>query len=295
MNGAHGPRILLIDEGRELAHRLAERFSGDDVCVGDAREVGAVPLKQFQFERLSNRRRISYASCRPDIVVVHVPSASDTRSAEAARWLRARMRDKPMLVACDFDCSAEGDIRHMALSPLVDFVSSTGSMCELALRIERLLRHYLARPVRSASRAGAGGSRRQPAARWPAIIAQGVDEGIFYNVVPEFHDPGSGRLDAKRITAFFRFPLNTLARLLGRELSTVSKTPDAPAIQPGLTVFEHIAAALLYLTGSEEGGRMWLNASNAELEGHTPIGLIQSGRAAVVANVLDSVLAGIPS
>src|SRR5438034_1561730 len=102
-------------------------------------------------------------------------------------------------------------------------------------------------------------------------------------LVPEIHDSESGRLDAKRISSLFGVPLAVLARMLGRGPSTVHKTPDAPSLQCDLTIFERIAAALLHLVGTREGLRIWLNASNPDLGGKTPIALIQDGNAEVVA------------
>jgi uncharacterized protein (DUF2384 family) len=117
----------------------------------------------------------------------------------------------------------------------------------------------------------------------------------FRHLVPELHDPASGRLDAKRIGAFFDVPLAALARLLGRPLATIHKTPGARPLQEDLAVFERIAAALLHLAGSPDALRMWMNAPNPELENQTPMALLLSGKGAVVTELLEDVLFGQPS
>src|SRR5205085_9146169 len=96
------------------------------------------------------------------------------------------------------------------------------------------------------------------------------------------HDPDSGRLDAKRISSLFGLPLAVLARMLGRGPTAVQKTPDAPSLQRDLELFEQIAAALLYLLGTPEGLRIWLNAPSPDLGGETPMALLQEGNGEVV-------------
>jgi hypothetical protein len=117
---------------------------------------------------------------------------------------------------------------------------------------------------------------------------------VFRHLVVDLHDPGSGRLDAKRISAVFGLPLSGVARIIGRELSAVHKTPDALSLQPGLAIFERIAAPLLYQAGSLDRLRIWLNAPNPELEGATPLALLKSGEGEVVAELLEDSLVGQP-
>lgn len=73
------------------------------------------------------------------------------------------------------------------------------------------------------------------------------------------------------------------------------KTPDAAALQPALRLYERIAANPRRLTGSEEGVRIWMNATNPELEGEAPLTLLLHGEGEVVAALLDSVMRGAPA
>jgi hypothetical protein len=128
----------------------------------------------------------------------------------------------------------------------------------------------------------------------PGFAAEAAGLRAFRHLALDLHDPASGRLDAKRISAIFGLPLSGVARIVGRELSAVHKTPDALSLQPGLTIFERIAAPLLYLAGSPENLRIWLNAPNPELEGETPVALLKSGEGEVVAELLEDTLVGQP-
>ena len=111
---------------------------------------------------------------------------------------------------------------------------------------------------------------------------------------PELHDAKSGRLDAKNIAQCFNLSLTEVARFVGREVSSVSKTPDASAIQAGLAIFEQIAAPLLYLVKTPEHLRMWMNAPNRELEGDTPLAVLRAGEGKAVAKLLDDLIVGQP-
>jgi len=112
--------------------------------------------------------------------------------------------------------------------------------------------------------------------------------------VPEIHDPDSGRLDAKRIGSLFGITLADVARLLRRDLSTVHKTPDAPSLQPGLALFERVGAPLLYLAGSPQNLRIWLNAPNPDLEDEAPLALLKNGEGVTVVELLEDALVGQP-
>jgi len=103
----------------------------------------------------------------------------------------------------------------------------------------------------------------------------------------------SGRLSASRVAEAYGLSLSELSKLLGRSKQTVSKTPDAASLQEPLRPFER-AARLRALLDSNEF-RHWLNASNDELEGNTPIEIIRSGRPEVVATLAEDMLTGRPA
>jgi hypothetical protein len=114
------------------------------------------------------------------------------------------------------------------------------------------------------------------------------------HIVPQLHDPATGRLDAKQIAGFFDVRLATLASQLGRDLSTLSKSPSGRPLQEGLRVYERMAAALLRMTASTGEARMWLHAPSPDLEQKTPIEVIEEGNAYVLAELLEDMLAGQP-
>src|SRR5205823_6469746 len=116
----------------------------------------------------------------------------------------------------------------------------------------------------------------------------------FEHVAFDLHDPDSGRLDARRISDLFGIPLRRIAALLDQKAQTVSKTPDSRSLQAGLTLFERITSALMSLVGSEEGLRIWMNAGNPQLDGKTPMDLVLAGQGEIVADLLESMLAGQP-
>jgi hypothetical protein len=96
------------------------------------------------------------------------------------------------------------------------------------------------------------------------------------------------------VSALFGLPLAAIARMLGRELSTVHKTPDAPSLQPDLALYERIAALLLPLAGSAQGLRIWLNAPNPDLENETPLALLKKGEGGIIVELLHDVSIGQP-
>jgi hypothetical protein len=137
-------------------------------------------------------------------------------------------------------------------------------------------------------------ARRVKVQRRPLIQSPAAPGSPFCHLVPDLHDPGSGRLNAKMVSAMFGLPLAAVARMLGRELSSVHKTPDAPSLQPDLALYERIAALLLPLAGSAQGLRIWLNAPNPDLENETPLALLKKGEGGIIVELLHDVSIGQP-
>src|SRR5438477_7367891 len=88
----------------------------------------------------------------------------------------------------------------------------------------------------------------------PAEAAQDKDSAervanptALSHAAVSLHDPESGRLNAKRVATLFGLSLRETASLLGQKPQAVSKTPDAPSLQPALAAFERIAALLASL------------------------------------------------
>lgn len=113
-------------------------------------------------------------------------------------------------------------------------------------------------------------------------------------VLPELHDPQSGRLDAKRIAAFLGLTSAALAKQVGVSSQALNKTPDAPSLQAKLAPFHFVALALLDLVGTPEAARAWLNVPSDEFDGDTPLHLLCHGEVEVVAGLLRDALVGQP-
>jgi hypothetical protein len=135
---------------------------------------------------------------------------------------------------------------------------------------------------------------RRPAATDDAPGATAAPPAsVFAGIVPELHNAQTGRLDAKRVSEAFGITLSQLSRVLGRNLSTVSKTPDAEALQDRLCAFERIATALLQLGWPLDRLRIWTRTPGPLSDGRTPGDLISEGLAVVLAQRLeDSIAAG---
>lgn len=113
-------------------------------------------------------------------------------------------------------------------------------------------------------------------------------------LVERFHDPDTGRLDAKRIAATYGVSLSVLARGLKITQSALSKRPTAAAAQVGLRELEFAWATLLDILGTDERVRAWLNAKSRHLKDRAPIDLLTGGSAETLANYIRSVITGEP-
>jgi len=103
----------------------------------------------------------------------------------------------------------------------------------------------------------------------------------------------SGRLSARRVAEAFGLTLAQLAAAIGKARQTVWKTDDAEALQPRLFAFERIARLRTVL--SETDFRSWLNMPNEQLDERTPIEVVRSGKAEVVADLAEDMLSGSPT
>lgn len=102
-----------------------------------------------------------------------------------------------------------------------------------------------------------------------------------------------GRLDAKAVADALGIPWTRLAVLLGSTKQTVGKTPDSPALQGPLRPYEQIARLRAVLP--EKGVLAWMQRPNVHLDDNTPLQIIESGRAEVVADLVESMLTGTPT
>lgn len=203
----------------------------------------------------------------PDLVVWDGRSLGRQHSDLPLRWRERRPRTRMLLLEGPGIAVDQG-LQDLFQAPGVDFVRSPLDWRELALRIHRLL----------------AGGEAQPAASL----------GVPSPSAPGLRHPGSGRLDARRVSAWFGLPLAALARISGRSPQAVSKTPDAPTLQKPLRAFEVVASGLERLVGSEAGARIWLNTPNPDLAGRTPLSLLSQGEGQVVADLVEDLLVGQP-
>jgi hypothetical protein len=163
--------------------------------------------------------------------------------------------------------------RRLLTRPGVDILTRRADRAEFEYRLQRLLEMPLASAFMPTT----------PTSPQSAFL-------------PELHDPRSGRIDARRLADRFGLPLTTLARTLGREYTTIHRTPASRAIQDGLRIYLRIASALHRLVGSDAAARVWLNAPNPDLDSEMPRILMERSLrdAEVVAELLEDSLLGMP-
>ena len=111
----------------------------------------------------------------------------------------------------------------------------------------------------------------------------------------ELHDPETGRLDACQVAEFLKIPLKKLAEGLGKNYSTVHKTPTAFALQAPLRSIERILEILDDVFSNRAQVLAWLNHSHPDLGGRTPLDVICEGYVDAVEDMLEAALMGIPS
>lgn len=115
------------------------------------------------------------------------------------------------------------------------------------------------------------------------------------HVVRDLHDPETGRLDAKRIAEYLALPLSTLANGLGRSVAAVHKSPASLPLQEKLAPIAWTIGALSLVLRSRDNLLTWLNSPHPDLDGHTPMSLIVSGRAVEISEMVKAALAGQPA
>ncbi len=111
----------------------------------------------------------------------------------------------------------------------------------------------------------------------------------------ELHDPDTGLLDSERVAQYLRIPLRQLAGALGRNYSTVHKTPSAPSLQVPLRSIKKSLEILEQVLGSRAAALAWLNSPHPELDRHTPLEVLLDGGAPMIESMLEGALEGIPS
>ncbi len=114
-------------------------------------------------------------------------------------------------------------------------------------------------------------------------------------ILQELHDPGTGRLDANRVAEYLKIPLKQLAGALGKNYSTIHKTPSAPALQPSLRSIKRILEILEQVFVNRSTGLAWLNSPHSDLGQRAPLDVILEGYPDAVEDMLEAALMGTPS
>ena len=118
---------------------------------------------------------------------------------------------------------------------------------------------------------------------------------IAAHVLPELHDPSSGRLDARRIAEYLGVALSALAKVSGMTVAGLHKTPASSSLQEILSPIARSLTILSQLLGSKDSVRTWMNSPHPDLGGRTPISVMLEGKARAVSDMLEAALAGQPS
>ena len=111
----------------------------------------------------------------------------------------------------------------------------------------------------------------------------------------ELHDRETGRLDAARVAEYLKIPLKQLSEALGRNYSTVHRTPSAVGLQEPLGSIKRSLIILEDVLGDRSSALIWLNSPHPDLGQRTPMDVILEGRVQVVEEMLKGALEGIPS
>jgi CheY-like chemotaxis protein len=184
-------------------------------------------------------------------------------------------------------------LREMA-SP-IPIVVLTANGEEALSALQAGARDYLMKPIRTEDLITAVRIAVEQHSRDRQIVDMTKIDAPLPHLVEKFHDPRNGHLSATAISDFFGLSVAEFARVIGRGISTVHKTPIARSLQEALRPFEAMASGLLRLTGSEQRARMWLHAQNPALEGHAPIEWLRLGKVGDLASFIQDMLEGRPA
>jgi hypothetical protein len=99
----------------------------------------------------------------------------------------------------------------------------------------------------------------------------------------------SGRLDAEKIRVLFGFTETEIAAFLNTIPQLIQRAPDALGFQAGLKPFEKISR-LLVLNNDPGNFRSWLQRSNDEFSGLSPLDIIRRKGPSLVADLVEDIL-----
>lgn len=113
-------------------------------------------------------------------------------------------------------------------------------------------------------------------------------------ILPELHDPETGRVDAQKLADFIGAPLKPLAEALGFNYKAVHRNPSAAAYQVALRPVKRSLEFLHEFFGKDEAIRIWLNTPHPDLKGKTALDAILAGEAEAVLLILENAWNGVP-
>ncbi len=266
------PFALMLDDKKKIFGQIKTEFRSAHINLTSTEEESTF---------LENLQK------RPPDVVLMTYRSFDFRAGDLKNFL-CRIRDEnPGLPALLLVPGGSGSwkwrgLQGMLRERLFDVVRcEPGFVKEVTIRASRLLEF------------AKSSHNHKPVTKSERSSDQGVSV-LFKHLVPQLHNPKTGRIDAAKVSEMFAVPLNHVAEMLNAKAATVHKTPDASALQEKLGQLERIAAGLLNLAGSQERLRMWLKTPNQDLDGKIPLDLLRDRRAEVVENLLEDVLLGQP-
>ena len=111
----------------------------------------------------------------------------------------------------------------------------------------------------------------------------------------DLHDRDTGRLDAVKVAEYLRIPLKQLSEALGRNYSTVHRTPSASGLQERLCSIKSSLVILEDVLGDRSSALIWLNSPNPDLGKRTPMEVLLEGRVEIIEDMLKGALEGVPS
>jgi Protein of unknown function (DUF2384) len=113
-------------------------------------------------------------------------------------------------------------------------------------------------------------------------------------ILPELHDPRSGRIDAQKVAEFMSVPLKRLSEGLGLNYKAVHRNPSGASVQEALQPVKRSLEILHEFFGPKETIRVWLNTPHPDLDGATSLDTILQGKAFAVSRILGNAWNGAP-
>ena len=89
-------------------------------------------------------------------------------------------------------------------------------------------------------------------------------------MLPEVHDPATGRIDAKKLARVLGVKQAELARALKVDRRVLGNKPTLPKLQERAAMLGRALAILIDYLGSVETARAWFQTPNPNLENRTP-------------------------